>query len=171
MTTLSQHFTFKKLIKFVLPAVGMMVFTSIYSVVDGIFVSNFAGETAFAAVNLIMPVLMGFASVGFMLGAGGSALISKTLGEGDVKRARAIFSLLVYATIILGAILTVVGIFTVRPFAILLKAEKEGILSECVLYGTINLCGISLFMLQNVFQSFFALAEKPKLGLAVIVAA
>lgn len=149
----------------------MMVFTSIYSVVDGIFVSNFAGETAFAAVNLIMPVLMGFASVGFMLGAGGSALISKTLGEGDVKRARAIFSLLVYATIILGAILTVVGIFTVRPFAILLKAEKEGILSECVLYGTINLCGISLFMLQNVFQSFFALAEKPKLGLAVIVAA
>ncbi len=149
----------------------MMVFTSIYSVVDGIFVSNFAGETAFAAVNLIMPVLMGFASVGFMLGAGGSALISKTLGEGDVKRARAIFSLLVYATIILGAILTVVGIFTVRPLAILLKAEKEGILSECVLYGTINLCGISLFMLQNVFQSFFALAEKPKLGLAVIVAA
>lgn len=147
------------------------MFTSIYSVVDGIFVSNFAGETAFAAVNLIMPVLMGFASVGFMLGAGGSALISKTLGEGDVKRARAIFSLLVYATIILGAILTVVGIFTVRPFAILLKAEKEGILSECVLYGTINLCGISLFMLQNVFQSFFALAEKPKLGLAVIVAA
>ena len=132
----------------------MMVFTSIYSVVDGIFVSNFAGETAFAAVNLIMPVLMGFASVGFMLGAGGSALISKTLGEGDVKRARAIFSLLVYATIILGAILTVVGIFTVRPLAILLKAEKEGILSECVLYGTINLCGISLFMLQNVFQSW-----------------
>lgn len=169
--TLSQHFTFKKLIKFVYPAVIMMVFTSIYGVIDGIFVSNFAGETAFAAVNLIMPVLMGFASFGFMIGAGGSALISKTLGEGDVKRARGIFSLLVYATVTLGAVMTVVGIFTLRPLAILLKAEKEGILNECLLYGFVNMCGITLFMLQNVFQSFFALAEKPKLGLAVIVGA
>ena len=149
----------------------MMVFTSIYGVVDGIFVSNFAGETAFAAVNLIMPVLMGFASFGFMLGAGGSALISKTLGEGDAEKARGIFSLLVYATVFLGAVMTVVGILTLRPLAIVLKAEKEGILAECVLYGTINMCGITLFMLQNVFQSFFALAEKPKLGLAVIVCA
>lgn len=170
-TQLSQKFTFKKLIKFVYPAVLMMVFTSIYGVVDGIFVSNFAGQNAFAAVNLIMPVLMGFASFGFMIGTGGSALISKTLGEGDVKRARAIFSLLVYATIALGAVMTVVGIFTVRPLAILLKAESEGILQECVLYGTVNICGITLFMLQNVFQSFFALAEKPKIGLAVIVSA
>ena len=149
----------------------MMVFTSVYGVVDGIFVSNFAGKNAFAAVNLIMPVLMGFASFGFMIGAGGSALISKTLGEGDVKRARGIFSLLVYATIALGALLTVVGILTLRPLAILLKAEQEGILDECVLYGTVNICGITLFMLQNVFQSFFALAEKPKLGLLVIVCA
>lgn len=149
----------------------MMVFTSIYGVVDGIFVSNFAGETAFAAVNLIMPVLMGFASFGFMIGSGGSALISKTLGEGDVEKARGIFSLLVYSTVILGAVLTVVGVFTLRPLAVLLKAEKEGILAECVLYGTINMCGITLFMLQNVFQSFFALAEKPKLGLGVIVCA
>ncbi|MDE6373247.1 MAG: MATE family efflux transporter, partial [Clostridia bacterium] len=170
-TEFSQHFTFKNLIKFVLPAVFMMVFTSIYGVVDGIFVSNFAGQTAFAAVNLIMPVLMGFASIGFMIGSGGSALISKTLGEGDREKARKIFSLLVYATVVLGAVMTVVGVFTVRPLAILLKAEKEGILEECVLYGTINLCGITLFMLQNVFQSFFALAEKPKLGLAVIVCA
>lgn len=169
--TLSQHFTFKKLIKFVYPAVIMMVFTSVYSVVDGIFVSNFAGEKAFAAVNLIMPVLMGFAAIGFMLGAGGSALISKTLGEGDDKRARGIFSLLVYATIALGAVMTVVGIFTLRPLAILLKAEKEGILNECLLYGFVNMCGITLFMLQNVFQSFFPLAEKPKLGLLVIVCA
>lgn len=168
---LSQHFTFKKLIKFVYPAVIMMVFTSIYSVVDGIFVSNFAGEKAFAAVNLIMPVLMGFASFGFMIGAGGSALISKTLGEGDVKKARGIFSLLVFATITLGAVMTVVGIFTLRPFAILLKADQKGILDECLLYGFVNMCGMTLFMLQNVFQSFFALAEKPKLGLAVIVGA
>lgn len=170
-TTLSQHFTFKKLIKFVYPAVIMMVFTSVYGVVDGIFVSNFAGDTAFAAVNLIMPVLMGFASFGFMIGAGGSALISKTLGEGDTQRARGIFSLLVYSTVALGAVMTVVGIFTLRPLAILLKAEKEGILNECLLYGFVNMCGITLFMLQNVFQSFFALAEKPKLGLAVIVCA
>ena len=149
----------------------MMVFTSIYGVVDGIFVSNFAGDTAFAAVNLIMPVLMGFASFGFMIGAGGSALISKTLGEGDVQRARGIFSMLVYATVILGAAMTVVGVFCLRPLAVLLKAEQEGILNECVLYGTVNMCGITLFMLQNVFQSFFALAEKPKLGLLVIVCA
>lgn len=149
----------------------MMVFTSVYGVVDGIFVSNFAGEKAFAAVNLIMPVLMGFAAFGFMLGTGGSALISKTMGEGDEKKARQIFSLLVYATIALGAVMTVVGIFTIRPLAILLKAEQEGILEECVLYGTVNMCGITLFMLQNVFQSFFALAGKPKLGLAVIVCA
>ncbi len=167
----AQHFTYKNLIKFVLPAVFMMVFTSIYGVVDGIFVSNFAGQTAFASVNLIMPVLMGFASIGFMIGSGGSALISKTLGEGDNEKARGIFSLLVYATVILGAVMTVVGVLTVRPLAILLKAEQEGILEECVLYGTVNLCGITLFMLQNVFQSFFALAEKPKLGLAVIVGA
>lgn len=168
---LSQHFTFKKLIKFVYPAVIMMVFTSVYSVVDGIFVSNFASEAAFKAVNLIMPVLMGFAAVGFMLGAGGSALISKTLGEGDEKRARGIFSMLVYATAILGAVLTVVGIFTLRPLAIALKAEKEGLLDECLLYGFVNMCGITFFMLQNVFQSFFALAERPKMGLLVIVCA
>lgn len=168
---LSQHFTFKKLIKFVYPAVIMMVFTSIYSVVDGIFVSNFAGEKAFKAVNLIMPVLMGFASVGFMIGAGGSALISKTLGEGDIKKARGIFSMLIYATVILGAVLTLTGIFTLRPLAVALKAEKEGLLDECLLYGFINICGITLFMLQNVFQSFFALAGKPKTGLAVIVSA
>lgn len=149
----------------------MMVFTSIYSVVDGIFVSNFAGDKEFAAVNLIMPVLMGFAAVGFMIGTGGSALISKTLGEGDEEKARGIFSLLIYTAVILGVILTVVGVFTIRPLAILLKAEKEGILEECVLYGTINVCGITLFMLQNMFQSFFPLAGKPKLGLAVIVAA
>ena len=168
---LSEHFSFKKLIKFVYPAVIMMVFTSIYGVVDGIFVSNFAGQTAFAAVNLIMPVLMGFAAVGFMIGTGGSALISKTLGEGDAVKARKIFSLLVYAAVSIGLVLTVVGIFAIRPLAILLKADVEGILEECVLYGTVNLCGITLFMLQNVFQSFFALAEKPKIGLAVIIGA
>lgn len=168
---LSDRFSFKKLIKFVSPAVIMMVFTSVYGVVDGIFVSNFAGEKAFAAVNLIMPVLMAFATVGFMIGTGGSALISKMLGENQREKARGTFSLLVYATVLLGAVLTVVGIFTLRPLAKLLKAEQEGILAECELYGFVNMCGITLYMLQNIFQSFFSLAEKPKLGLAVIVGA
>lgn len=168
---LSDHFTFKHLLRFVYPSVIMMVFTSVYGVVDGIFVSNFAGQSAFAAVNLIMPVLMGFASVGFMIGTGGSALISKTLGEGNNERARAIFSMLIYASVAIGLILTAVGLATLRPISIALKAEDEGILGECVLYGTVNLCGMTLFMLQNMFQSFFPLAEKPKLGLAVIVCA
>ena len=168
---LSEHFTYKKLLRFVYPAVIMMVFTSVYGVVDGVFVSNFAGDTAFAAVNLIMPVLMILAAVGFMIGTGGSALISKTLGEGEADRARGIFSMLVYATVILGAILTVVGLLTIRPIAILLKAEQEGILYECEVYGSINMLGMTFFLLQNVFQSFFPLAEKPKLGLAVIVCA
>ena len=168
---LSDHFTFNKLIRFVCPAVIMMVFTSVYGVVDGIFVSNFAGEAAFDSVNLIMPVIMGFASVGFMIGTGGSALISKTLGEGDRVKARAIFSLLIYATVAIGLALTAVGLAIMRPVAIALKAEQEGILEECVLYGSVNLCGITLFMLQNMFQSFFPLAEKPRLGLAVIVCA
>ncbi|MDE6075319.1 MAG: MATE family efflux transporter, partial [Clostridia bacterium] len=169
-TEFTQHFTFKKLIKFVYPSVIMMVFTSVYGVVDGIFVSNFAGKSAFAAVNLIMPVLMGFAAVGFMIGTGGGALVSKILGEGDHKRANGIFSLLIYATVFFGLVLTVVGEFTLKPLAILLKAEGE-MLENCLLYGAINIGGLTAFMLQNVFQSFFPVAEKPKLGLAFIVSA
>lgn len=168
---LSDHFTYKKLLRFVFPAVIMMIFTSVYGVVDGVFISNFVGDAAFAAVNLIIPVLMLFASVGFMIGTGGSALISKTLGEGDEKKARGIFSMLIYATIALGLILSVVGIFTLRDVAVFLRADREGILHECEVYGFINMLGLTFFMLQNVFQSFFPLAEKPKLGLAVIVCA
>lgn len=172
----SNHFSFKRLLKLVYPSIIMMVFTSIYGVVDGVFVSNFAGttpeqcETAFAAVNLIMPVLMAFASFGFMIGTGGSALISKLLGEGKEKRANGIFSLLIIVTVILGAVVTLVGEFTLRPLAILLKAEGE-ILDDCVLYGTICLGGAIPFMLQNVFQSFFPVAGKHKLGLVFIIAA
>ncbi|MDE7300832.1 MAG: MATE family efflux transporter, partial [Clostridia bacterium] len=172
----ANHFTFKKLLKLVYPSIIMMVFTSIYGVVDGVFVSNFAGttpeqcETAFAAVNLIIPVIMAFASFGFMIGTGGSALISKLLGEGNEKRANGIFSLLIIVTVILGAVVTLVGEFTLRPIAVLLKAEGE-ILDDCVLYGTICLGGAIPFMLQNVFQSFFPVAGKHKLGLVFIVAA
>ncbi len=166
-----QHFTIKKLLKFVYPSIIMMVFTSVYGVVDGIFVSNFAGQKAFEAINLIMPVIMAFGAVGFMLGTGGSALASKLLGEGENKRASAVFSLITYTTVILGLVLTVVGIFTVRPLAILLKADQEGVLEECVLYGIVNICGITFFMLQNLFQSFFPVAGKHKLGLFFVVAA
>lgn len=166
----ARTFTFKRLIKFVLPSVIMMVFTSIYGVIDGIFVSNFAGESAFAAVNLIMPVLMAFATLGFMIGAGGAALVSKILGEGDRKRACGIFSFLIYVTIILGLAVTAIGIIFMPDLAKLMKAEGET-LEKCVLYGRINMAGITLFMLQNVFQSFFPAAEKPKLGLAFIVSA
>lgn len=169
-TTLSQHFTIKKLLKLVYPSVIMMVFTSIYGVVDGIFVSNFVGDTAFAAVNLIMPVIMAYASFGFMIGAGGSALVSKLLGEGKNKEANSVFSLLVYTTVALGIIITVVGILSVRPLAILFKAEGET-LDYCTRYGTVCLSGITLFMLQNVFQNLFPTAGKHKLGLLVIVVA
>lgn len=166
----AKTFTFKRLLKFVLPSVIMMVFTSIYGVIDGVFVSNFAGEKAFAAVNLIMPALMAFATLGFMIGAGGAALVSKTLGEGDIKRACGIFSFLIYVTIIIGLIMTAVGIIFMPDLARLMKAEGETF-NNCVLYGTINMAGITLFMLQNVFQSFFPVAEKPKLGLIFVVSA
>lgn len=166
----AKTFTFKRLVKFVLPSVIMMVFTSVYGVIDGIFVSNFAGQSAFAAVNLIMPVLMAFATLGFMIGAGGAALVSKTLGEGKRDRACGIFSFLIYVTIILGLIITAVGIIFMPDLAKLMKAEGDT-LDKCVLYGRINMAGITLFMLQNVFQSFFPVAEKPKLGLLFVVSA
>ncbi len=166
----SRSFTFKRLLKFVLPSIVMMVFTSVYGVVDGIFVSNFAGEQAFAAVNLIMPVLMAFATIGFMIGTGGAALVSKTFGEGDRKRANGIFSFLIYVTVALGLAVTAIGEIFMPDLARLMKAEGE-ILDYCIVYGRINMAGMTLFMLQNVFQSFFPAAEKPKLGLAFIVSA
>lgn len=166
---LSEHFTYRKLLRFVLPPVIMMIFTSIYGVVDGLFVSNFVGKTPFAAINLIMPLLMGFGSVGFMIGTGGSALISKTLGEGRKERAHQYFSMLVYFTIICGVILTVIGLIALRPIAIAFGATGK-LLEDCVLYGRIMITFQTAFMLQNVFQSIFITAEKPKLGLLVTVA-
>ena len=160
-TKLAQHFTYGKLLKFVFPSIVMMIFTSIYSVVDGLFVSNFVGKTAFASINLIM---------GFMMGTGGSAIVAKTLGEGKPEKANEYFSLIVYTTIIGGLILSILGMFLVRPVSILLGAEGE-LLENCVLYGRITFISLTAFMLQNVFQSFFVTATKPKLGLAVIVSA
>ncbi|WNX85957.1 MATE family efflux transporter [Agathobaculum sp. NTUH-O15-33] len=167
---LSDHFTYKKLLRFVLPSVVMMIFTSIYGVIDGLFVSNFVGKTPFAALNLIMPFLMMMAALGFMIGTGGSAIVAITLGEGDKERANRYFSMLVYVTLAAGLVLTVLGVAALRPIAAAMGAEGE-MLENCVLYGRIILFALAPFMLQNVFQSFFVTAEKPKLGLAMTVAA
>ena len=167
---LSEHFTYKKLLRFVLPSIVMMIFTSIYGVVDGLFVSNYVGKTAFAAVNLIMPFLMAISALGFMIGTGGSAIVAKTLGEGKKKQANEYFSMLVYLTLIGGIVLSALGILFSPLIARGLGADGA-LLTNCVLYARITLLSMPAFMLQNVFQSFFVTAEKPKLGLGVIVIA
>lgn len=167
---LSDHFTYKKLLRFTLPSIIMMMFTSIYGVVDGFFVSNFAGKTAFAAVNLVMPFVMILGGVGFMIGTGGTALVSKVLGEGDKERANRYFSMMIYATLILGLILSTFGVAFMGPIATLLGATEE-MADDCVLYGRLIISFNAAFMLQNVFQSFFISAEKPKLGLYATMAA
>lgn len=167
---LSDHFTYARLFRFVLPSIVMMVFTSIYGVVDGLFVSNFAGKTAFASINLIMPFLIILGAIGFMLGTGGTALVSRVLGEGDKERANEYFSMITLFGILLGVILTVVGVLTMRPMAILLGAT-EAMVDDCVLYGRIVVCFLTSFMLQNMFQSFLIAAERPKFGLLITLAA
>lgn len=163
---LSSHFTYKKLFYFCLPPIIMMIFTSIYGVVDGFFISNYVGKTPFAAVNLIMPFIMILGAVGFMIGTGGSALIAKTLGEGKQEKANCYFTMLIKLTIVLGTLLTLAGIAFIRPISFLLGAT-ESMIEDCVIYGRIVLLFNTAFMLQNVFQTFLAAAEKPKLGLAV----
>ena len=167
---LSDHFTYKMLLRFVLPSIVMMVFTSIYGVVDGLFVSNFVGKNAFAAVNLVMPFIMIFGGIGFMFGTGGSALVAKTMGEGDKRRANQYFTMMIIATLISGVVISVVGIAYMEPISLFLGAD-EAMLPDCVLYGRIVIGFNTAYMLQNVFQSFFITAERPKLGLAVTVAA
>ena len=166
---LSDHFTRKRLLRFSLPSIVMMVFTSIYGVVDGYFVSNYTGKTPFAAVNLIMPFLMILGGVGFMFGTGGGALIAKTMGEGKAEKADNLFSMTVFASILCGLVLTAVGLLFLRPFARLMGAEGE-LLENSLLYGTINLIALPFYILQYEFQCLFATAEKPKLGLYVTVA-
>lgn len=167
---LSDHFTYKLLLRFTFPSVIMLVFTSIYGIVDGFFVSNFVGKTPFAALNFIMPVLMILGCVGFMFGTGGGALIAKTMGEDDRKKANETFSLLVYVSAACGVVLAVLGIVFLRPIAVLLGAEGQ-LLSDCLLYGRIILLALPFYILQYEFQCLFATAEKPKLGLSVTVAA
>ena len=167
---LSDHFTYGRLLKFTFPSIVMMVFTSIYGVVDGIFVSNFAGKTPFAAINLIMPYLMLTSVLGFMVGTGGTALISMTLGMGDKKKANEIFSLLTWVCIIGGIVLTALSMVFMRPVAILLGATGQ-MLEDCVTYGMIVQLALTAYILQYAFQSFCITAEKPNLSLVMMVTA
>lgn len=167
---LSDHFTYKRLLRFVMSPVLMMIFTSLYSVVDGFFVSNFVGKTPFAAVNLIMPIAMGTGTVGFMFGTGGSAMVSKTLGEGKNKLANEYFSLLVYTAVIISVLLSVVAIIFTPTLSVMLGATGE-LLDNCIIYGRIMFAAQTAFILQNIFQSFFVAAEKPDLSLKVSIAA
>ena len=167
---LSDHFSYSKLLRFTLPSICMMVFTSIYGVVDGLFVSNFAGKTPFAAINLVMPFIMILGGMGFMIGTGGTALVSKLLGEGKKDEAHRTFSMMVLFTLLLGIVLSAVGFLTIRPVSYFLGAT-DAMIDDCVLYGRIVTGFTFAFMLQNVFQSFFIAAEKPRLGLIVTVAA
>lgn len=167
---LSDHFTYQKLLRFVLPSIVMMVFTSIYGVVDGLFVSNFAGKTPFAAINLVMPFVMVLGGIGFMIGTGGTALVSKVLGEGEPEKAKRYFTMMILFTLLVGAVLTVFGVTMMEKVARFFGATDE-MLHDCVLYGRIVISFTAAFMLQNVFQSFLIAAEKPKLGLIATVAA
>lgn len=167
---LSDHFTYRKLLRFTLPSIVMMVFTSIYGVVDGLFVSNFVGKTAFAAINLVMPFIMILGGIGFMIGTGGSALVAKTLGEGDTMKANRYFTMMVYITIMLGVVLTCIGVILIKPISYRLGAT-DSMIDDCVRYGRAVLAFNLAFMLQNVFQSFLITAEKPRLGLLATVAA
>lgn len=166
---LSDHFTYQKLIKFTMPSMAMMIFTSIYGIVDGFFVSNFVGKTPFAAVNLIMPFLMITATVGFMFGTGGSAIVAKTFGEQKSALANSYFSLFVYVATALGVFFAVLGYIYIRPIAVFLGAEGE-LLKACVIYGRINMIGLPFYLWQLLFQSFFVTAERPNMGLGVTIA-
>ena len=167
---LSDHFDYSRLIRFVLPCIGTMLFTSIYGIVDGLCVSNFVGKTAFAAVNLIMPVPMLVGTVGFMLGTGGSAIVGITLGEGDEPRADRYFSLFMVTALISGIVLSALGLLLLRPVAELLGAEGE-MLDYALRYGRLLMVSLPTYILQNMFQSFFVTAEKPHLGFAFTVGA
>lgn len=167
---LSDHFTYRKLLRFTLPSIVMMVFTSIYGVVDGLFVSNFVGKGPFTAVNLVMPVVMIFGGLGFMFGTGGSALVAKTLGQGRRDQANRYFTMIAIATVGTGIVISALGAAFMRPICHWLRADAE-IIDDCVLYGRILMGFNTAYMLQNVFQSFLITAEKPKLGLLATIAA
>ena len=167
---LSDHFSYGRLLRFTLPSIIMMVISSIYSVVDGLFVSNLVGDLALSSVNIVFPVAMIVGSFGFMLGTGGSAIVARTMGEGDQPLANRYFSMIIYAVVLLGAVLSAVCVIYMEPIARFAGAS-DALIGDCVVYGRILLAGSVPFMLQTSFQSFFVVAEKPHLGLALSIAA
>lgn len=167
---LSGHFTYRRLLRFVISPILMMICTSIYGVIDGFFVSNFIGKTAFAAVNLMMPVYLVAVAIGFMIGEGGNAIISKTLGEGNRILANQYFSLLVYVSSFIGLLLSIGGWLFIPQIAAGLGAHGE-LSRYCITYGRIILASQCFYVLQNVFQSFFIASGKPDLSLKVAIAA
>ncbi len=169
MIQLSDHFTYKRLLRFVASPILMMVFCSVYSVVDGLFVSNFVGQDAFTAVNLIYPFIMALSAIGFMFGSGGTAIVSKTMGEGKNQLAQKYFTLIVCVAAVSGIAVGGLGMLLLRPFALWMEAEGE-VLELGISYGIILLCGLPFFMLQNMFQNFLSTAEKPLLGFVFTVA-
>ncbi|ORX83663.1 mate-domain-containing protein [Anaeromyces robustus] len=167
---LSDHFTYSKLLKFTFPTIIMFIFTSLYGIVDGIFISNFAGSEPFAAVNIVWPIVMIFSTIGLMVGSGGSALVSKTLGEQREDTARRYFSMLIYLEIIVGILLSIVGVFVIRPISVLMGAEGK-ILEDGVTYGRLLFIPLTALILQNSFQGLMIAAERPKLGLIITLIA
>ena len=161
---LSDHFTYKRLLRFTIPSIIMMICTSVYSIVDGLFVSNYVGTTPFAALNLMMPLLMGISTVGFMIGTGGSAVVAIKLGEGEREKANEYFSMLIYILIGAGITVAVTAIIFMRPIAYAIGATDD-MIEYCVMYGRILCVSLTGFMLQIAFQSFFIVAEKPELSL------
>lgn len=168
--SLADNFDLRRLLKFVMPSVIMMVVSSVYVVVDGFFVSNFVGDKAFASVNIIMPFIMILSSIGYMFGTGGSAFVSMLMGQGKDEKANRVFSMLTYVLIIVGISVSIIGFIFVKPIAVMLGASPE-MLPLCIKYTRISMISLTCFMLQNFFQSFLVTAEKPKLGLLVMVLA
>ncbi|MBR0534629.1 MAG: MATE family efflux transporter [Bacteroidales bacterium] len=167
---LSDHFTYGKLIRFTLPSIGMMVFTSLYGVVDGVFVSNFAGKVPFAAVNLIWPIFMILQTLGFMLGTGGNAIISRLLGQKNDKKANEVFSMLLWVTVAAGILIAITGLLLLKPLLVWMGVEGE-LLSQSMLYGSIMFPVLPIAMLQVEFQTFLVTAERPRMGFHITLAA
>ena len=167
---LSDHFTYRKLLRFTLPSIIMMVISSVYSVVDGLFVSNLIGDLALSSVNIVFPVAMIVGSFGFMLGTGGSAIVARTMGEGDQEQANRYFSMIILAVVLLGVVLSTFCVIYTEPIARFAGAS-DALIEDCIVYGRILLAGSVPFMLQTSFQSFFVVAEKPQMGLALSIAA
>ncbi len=166
---LSDHFTMRRLLRFTLPSIVMMVVTSIYSVVDGLFVANVVGSNALASINIVMPMFLILGAFGFMMGSGGSAEVAKTMGEGREDDAKSYFTTLTIAVAVLGVGLTAATIFFIRPLSYFMGAS-DLLIEDCVIYGTICLIGNIPYMLQTFFQTFFITAEKPKLGMVLTIA-